>query len=296
MKNLKSKFVILPILSLALCSCGKVDEYKHLLIEGDANVILLIGQSNASGNSPYEYLENTHNEVYNTFLKGTDNVLTSYYVHSSNHIEYFEPTRFGMADSSKFFGPEVGIADVFRKENTTTYIIKYAIGGTTLDDQWLDTKMNRGDLYNGSIEWFKEKLGYLQENHVNPHLIGMFWMQGEGDSHSGLEYKYEENLKHMISYYREDLKDYYVDHLNFVDAYISTKTAWPNPVPVNECKQKVADSDPHNFVIKTNGEDETAIDLNLKRASNQGEDAAHYDAQSELLLGQTAGTIIKNNM
>lgn len=290
------RILSISILSMILlASCGDpVDEYKHLLKPGKANVILITGQSNASGNSPWSFLETKSPDIFNKFSKPNEKVLTNYYVHSSNYLNFFEPTRFGMADHEKTFGPEIGIADVFSSSSTPTYIIKYAIGGTTLDNQWLDTKCNRGELYNDSIEWFKKQINYLKKFDIEPTIIGQFWMQGEGDSHSGLEYKYEQNLRSLISYYREDLKEYYQDHYIFVDAYISTKTSWPNPGPVNEGKQKVADSDPYTFCIKTNGEDETAINLDVKAHENEGDDLAHYSCLSEILLGQTVGKILLN--
>ena len=293
---MKKLLVLSSISMLLLSGCAPKDEYKHLLTKGKANIILIIGQSNASGNSPSEFLENKEPDIYSKYKVGNEKVLTNYYVHVSNYINYFEPTRFGMADAKNYFGPEIGIADVFNNVDETTYIIKYAIGGSTLDNEWLDTNGNRGRYYNDSINWFKEKLEYLKSNGVEPNIVGQFWMQGEGDSHSGLEIKYESNERNLIEYYREDLKDYYQDHYLFVDAYISTKTTWPSPDKVNEGKQKVADSDPYVYCIKTNGEDDTALDLNLKKSSGEGDDAAHYDSISQLKLGQEVGRIIKENI
>lgn len=286
-------FSIIP--TMLLSACAPKDEYKHLLKKGKANIILITGQSNASGNSPCEFLESKTPDVYTMYKNGNEKILTNYYVHSSNHIDYFEPTRFGMADAKNYFGPEIGIADVFNNVDETTYIIKFAIGGSTLDNEWLDTNGNRGRYYNDSINWFKEKLEYLKSNGVEPNIVGQFWMQGEGDSHSGLEIKYESNERNLIKYYREDLKDYYNDHFLFVDAYISTKTSWPLPNEVNKGKQNIADSDPYVYCIKTNGEDESALDLNLKSQSNEGNDWAHYDSISQLKLGQRVGQIIKEN-
>lgn len=291
---MKKLFLLSAVSILLLPGCNKSkDKYQNLIVPGKANVILITGQSNASGNSPWKYLETKNPEIFNKFNKGINNVLTNYYVHSSNNINCFEPTKFGMADSKDFFGPEIGIADVFSDENEVTYIIKFAIGGSVLDNEWLDSNGGKGKYYNDSINWFKNKLGYLETKGVQPNIIGQFWMQGEGDSHSGLEIKYENNLKSLISYYRNDLKDYYENNYTFVDAYISTKTGWPLPNDVNACKQRVADDDPFVYCIKTNGEDETAIDLDLKFHVGEGEDQAHYGCESELLLGQTVGRILK---
>lgn len=293
------KFLIISntlMLLLSGCNAKQKDIYKKLIKPGKANVILITGQSNASGNSPWMYLKEKNPEVYNKFKDGVNNVLTSYYVHSSNYKKYFSPTTFGMADFKDFFGPEIGIADVFSKSNEVTYIIKYAIGGSRLDNEWLNSNGERGKLYNDSIDWFKKRLKYLKSRGVQPNIVGQFWMQGESDSNDEFGYKYGTNLSNMISFYRNDLKDYYMDHYTFVDAYISTKTLWPNPNLVNNQKQIVADSDSNVFCIKTNGEDENAINLDVKLHSGEGDDQAHYDSQSQYLLGERAGKIIQENL
>lgn len=294
------KLVLLSSISILLLSgCGPSthgDKYHDLIRPGKANVILITGQSNASGNSPWEFLQSKNPYIYNKFKDGVTNVLTSYYVHDSNNYEYFAPTKFGMGDAESLFGPEIGIADVFSEANGFTYIIKFAVGGTRLYDNWLNSHGQRGRLYNDSIDWFKKRLEYLKENGVEPNIVGQFWMQGEGDSTDAWGSVYGENLKNIISFYREDLKDYYQDYYTFVDAYISTKTVWPNPILINQQKQMVADSDPNVFCIKTNGEDESAINLDIKSHSGEGDDIAHYDSQSEVVLGQRAGQIIRENL
>lgn len=292
MKNFKI-LLLFPVVLLTT-GCKPRDKYKKLIKPGFANVILIIGQSNASGNSPYEYLKETNPDVYERYKNGYEKILTSYYVHSSNNISYYEPTRFGMADSIKYFGPEIGIAEAFSSIEENTYIIKYAIGATILHYDWLNGNLERGKIYNDSIDWFKEKLEYLKSKKVEPKIKGMFWMQGEGDSREDIGPYYEQNTKNLISFYREDLKDYYENSFKFVDAYISTKTLWQRADLVNSAKQNIADNDPNVYCIKTNGEDKDSINLDIKSHSNQGDDMAHYDAQSQLLLGFTAGNIIKN--
>ena len=295
---MKKIFLLCHVSILLLSGCGAPhqDKYNDLIKPGKANVILITGQSNASGNSPWEFLQSKNPYIYNKFTTGVTNVLTSHYVSDKRLNEYFEPTRFGLADADSLFGPEIGIADAFSEANGFTYIIKFAVGATRLYNEWLNSKGQRGRLYNDSVDWFKNRLNYLKSRKVEPNIVGQFWMQGEGDSTDEWGSVYASNLTNMISFYREDLKDYYQDHYTFVDAYISTKTIWPNPTLVNEQKQMVADADSNVFCIKTNGEDETAINLNLKYFSNEGDDRAHYDCQSELLLGQRAGQIIKENI
>ena len=118
------KLLLIPSVSiLLLSSCGPDthnDKYRDLIRPGKANVILVTGQSNASGNSPWEFLHSKNPTIYSKFKNGVTNVLTSYYVHDNNNYEYFAPTKFGMGDAESLFGPEIGIADVFSEANGFT--------------------------------------------------------------------------------------------------------------------------------------------------------------------------------
>lgn len=296
MKNLFKASLLMPLLLLAGCDAAE-DAYKDLLVRGDANVIFIAGQSNASGNSPWSYLETKEPEVYNKFIAGTNNVLVSYNnVLNNRHNKYFEPCKFGMGDADSLFGPEIGIADVFSKENTTTYIIKYAIGGSRLNGEWLDQNGKKHDYYNGAMNWFNQKMKYLKRNHVKTHLIGMFWMQGESDSFDPHNLSFARNHANLVNYFREDLEHYCDNGFNFVDAFISNKTIWWDYTTVNTTKENVSNSNAHNFLIKTNGEDATALDLNVKSASGEGEDGAHYSSIDEVKLGRRAGEILKANI
>lgn len=294
------KLLFLPVVSaLLLTSCNNIpkeDKYGNLIRSGKANVILITGQSNASGYSESSFLQSKNPYIYNKFREGVTNVFTSYYAQDKRRNEYFEPTRFGLAESDSMFGPEIGVADVFSEANGFTYIIKFAVGATKLQGDWLNSNGERGRYYNDSIDWFQKRLNYLESRGVEPNIIGQFWMQGEADSTKELCTSYGSSLKNLISFYRNDLQKYYDDHYTFVDACISAKTSWPNPEVVNEQKQKVSDADPNVFCIKTNGEDETALNLDVKSHSGEGDDTAHYDSQSQVLLGQRAGQIIRENI
>lgn len=295
MKFYSRIFLLIPMLLTAGCNKTE-DPNKELIVKGDANVILIAGQSNASGNTVWSYLEQKSPDVYNKFVNGNSKVLVSYSNSFERHNEYFEPCKFGMGDSDELFGPEIGIADIFSNDDKTTYIIKYAVGATQLDGQWLDGNGKRYKLYNKAIKWFNNKIKYLRKNGVKPHVAGMFWMQGESDSYQPQNLVFERNHTNLVNYFREDLKRYCTNDLNFVDAFISSKTIWWDHQTVNNVKEKVSKLNPHNFLIKTNGEDETALNLDVKSDCNEGDDMAHYSSLSELELGRRAGQIIKENM
>ena len=133
----------------------------------------------------------------------------------------------------------------------------------------------------------------MERQGKNPRVRGVFWMQGESDTFSDNREKYGDMQQVFYEYLRHDLNKWIYDHFNFVDAYIFTRgIAWYKPEIINDAKQAFADRNEHCYCIKTNGEDETAIKLYLKCETGEGDDLAHYDSASTLLLGRTAGELI----
>lgn len=153
-------FLGLVSFSVTICSCSVNKGLKY------DNVYLIMGQSNASGNSPYRFLEVKKPDIYNKFSNGgVKNVLTTY----DNYFwkdEEFKPTTFAMADQfwedgPYSFGPEVGIADILSAKKETSYIIKAACSGTSLSHQWLDVYGNKNELYEYMINFIKKQMQLL---------------------------------------------------------------------------------------------------------------------------------------
>ena len=280
--------IIIPLLAM-LSSCAKYQP-KPL----DPNVIyddvyLIMGQSNASGVSPYSFLESSEPEVYQRYSEGNDKVLISY--DCDNRIEKnYVPTKFGFGNNETFFGPEIGIAETLSQKEETSYIIKASWSGSCLQKEYIHKNGFKVKYYPRFIKFIKSQLKALEKDGKTPRVRGVFWMQGESDSfllEDGDYYKVE---KYLLDYLRIDLNPWIYDHFNFVDAYIFTRgICWTEPERINTAKQRIADENEHCYCIKTNGEDENAIRLSLKCESDEGDDLAHYDSKSMLLLGKTAG-------
>ena len=290
---MKFKSLILA-LSICLISCSKDYIVKPFdpKVHYD-NVYLIMGQSNATGVASWSFLETKAPEVYQRFIVGEPQVLMSYDMYYYIDEQY-QPVKFGFGAEQEFFGPEIGIADVLRQENETSYIIKATLSGSCLQDQYMDYAGTKYELYDRFASFIMQQLNVLKEEGKNPRLRGLFWMQGEGDSIAWAAKSYGRALKQFVNSLRKDFNEYVYGYMNFVDAYISTKSPyWENPNGVNEGKESFKNSKEHNYCIKTNGEDEDAIDLTLKSLSGEDPyDAAHYDSLSMLLLGQTAGKLL----
>ena len=288
--KLSKLLLTLPIV-LSLTGC---DNTSYNPKELDANktyenVYLIMGQSNASGVSPFSYVESYEPELYQRYMKGNEKVLITYDVDGRVENNYV-PTKFGYGCNEETFGPEIGIAEVLSQKQDLSYIIKASYGGTCLMTQYVSEKGKKHELYNHYINFIKQQLMKLEGEGKNPRLRGVFWMQGESDSFLDYKDQYDKAEQYFFDYLRHDLNEWIYEYFNIVDAYIFTRgICWVDPEVINGCKDKFAANNEHAYCIKTNGEDETAIKLYLKCETDEGDDLAHYDSKSMLLLGKTAG-------
>ena len=288
------RFVLLLPLVCSISGCS--GEYKPKELDPNvaySDVYLIMGQSNASGVSQHVYLENSDPELYQKYKQGNSNVLISY--DTDKRIESnFVSTKFGFGYNEEFFGPEIGIAETLEQYEELSYIIKAAAGGTCLRTEYVTEKGKKKDLYYRFVKFIKKQLKALESDKKIPRVRGVFWMQGESDSFLSESAKYKDAELYFLKYLRIDLNNWIYDHFNFVDAYIYTRgICWVNPEIINDCKQQIADENEHCYCIKTNGEDEAAIKLNIKTETGEDpNDLAHYDSKSMVLLGKTAGTYL----
>ena len=292
---MKIRHLLLTLIAaISLSSCDKTSYQPKELDPNTTydSVYLIMGQSNASGVSPHSFLKDSNPDIYTKYVEGNSKVLISY--DTDNRIEKnFVTTKFGYGNTDEFFGPEIGIAETISQTEESSYIIKATFSGSCLMTQYVDKNGGKHELYNRFIDFIKGQLNALTSSGKNPRVKGVFWMQGESDSF--LEYKnqYQKAEQHFYEYLRHDLNDWIYEYFNFVDAYIcTTSKTWPDAEVINECKEHFANANEHCYCIKTNGEDDNAINLTIKSQTGEGDDVAHYDSKSMLLLGLTAGSYL----
>jgi hypothetical protein len=106
------------------------------------------------------------------------------------------------------FGPEVTFGNTLHTmfPDDNIYLVKYAIGGSTLADaanQW--TPNGSGGVYNAFKTSVDAALKNLSDARLSPSIAGMVWMQGESDaSSSAYASLYEANLTNLIGTVRSD--------------------------------------------------------------------------------------------
>ena len=252
-----------------------------------ATVILLGGQSNASGCSLDEYLQkNVSAEKYEEYEKGYDNVYINYIsgAHVSNGFVKCA-TRQGELEGA--FGPELGLAEKLHElyPDRQFFIIKCAWGGTNLFEQWLSPSSTgkTGDLYKQFVAFVEANMQYLTDKNYDVEIAGMCWMQGESDSFS-VEHAtgYETHLTNFLKDVRKKFDRYAAaDGIAFVDAFIADNPVyWVYCEYVNQSKVAVAEKSPMNVVIDT-----VSIGLTCSNEPEGNPDMAHYDSMSEIKLG-----------
>ncbi len=253
----------------------------------EATVIILAGQSNASGASRDDYLrQNVTAEQYAEYESGYANVYINY-VAGANVSNGFVPCGVRQGENEDFFGPELGMADKLNEvaPDRTFFIIKCAWGGSNLHHQWLSpTSFGRtGELYRSFVTFVKANLAYLERKNYDVKIEAMCWMQGESDAClADKASAYGKHLKNLMKDVRKEFKAYASeDGIGFVDALIADNPSyWVHYELVNEAKRSVAGLSDRNALIDT-----VALGLSCSEEPEGAPDMAHYDSLSELQLG-----------
>jgi len=298
------KILVILVLLISLMpftSCKKEENLgaitdfsiKDSLSDGNGEnvrVILLYGQSNATGCSNSKYLQEKDSKTYEKANKGIDNVYINYCCEngSNSSNNEFVICSLGNGATKEHFGPEVGIGLTYQNEGLKCFIIKYSWGGSILDNQWLNGNYKPGELYEAAINFTKTSLDYLINKGYDYQIDGICWMQGESDSTIKLSKRYYQNTKSFVSFLRNDLVTYQKT-IDFIDAGISNSSYWKQYKTINEAKIKFSNDDDHNYYFDT-----IEAGLHYNQEPLDKPDIAHYDSESELLLGKLFGSFAIN--
>ena len=300
-KKIKILLTVCAIFALVVLLCATVGVICHqkskttfavadMLPDGGgqkATVILLAGQSNASGCSLDEYLQkNVSAEKYAEYQSGYENVYINY-LSGAHTSQGFVKCATLQGEIAGGFGPELGLAEKLHEmyPDRTFFIIKCAWGGTNLFQQWLSptSKGKTGELYEQFVAYVSSSLEYLRAKNYDVEIAGMCWMQGESDSFSiEASEQYGEHLENLIRDVRRRFARYAAeDGIAFVDAHIAANPVfWVYYEGVNRGKDAVAAKSPLNVVIDTN-----AAGLCCTQEPADNPDIPHYDSLSEIKLG-----------
>lgn len=303
-------------LFLCLCACGASEHAKEDTTEDQtvylnmnteypaaealpdgqgqrAKVIVLIGQSNATGCSLTEYLQGCVDaQQYAQYEAGFESVLINYCLddHKYSSGGAFVRTDLSCAAGQGCFGPEVGMAEVLSAAypDQTVFILKYTMSGYSLHHHWLCAG-ERGSIYQAFLSFAKTYMDALLAEGYDARIGAVCWMQGESDTTDFKASHYLENQIALTSYLRQDLAEYAEDGgIYWIDAGISNSPYCEPAYPaINQAKEQFAALSDMNLYFST-------IDAGFTvHKEPQGDpDWGHYDAASELALGRTFGEMI----
>lgn len=259
--------------------------------EGEkTRVILLLGQSNASGASINAYLEKAVGpEQYGRYTEGFDSVLINYCVddHNASSQGSFVKVDMTCGANTGFFGPEVGMAEVLSQAypDETVFILKFTMSGYSLHHHWLRQRQ-RGSIYDACMKFVGTYMDYLRLKNYDASIGAICWMQGESDTTEFKASQYLENQKAFMAYLRQDLAVYAEDGgIYFIDAGISNSPyCEPGYPQINEAKEQLSLLSPMNRYFSTI---DAGFTIHLEPEGDP--DWGHYDALCELELGRIFG-------
>lgn len=256
-------------------------------------VILLMGQSNATGIGHLEYLQkNINAEQFVTYESGFDSVLINYCVDNHRNCSNgeFVNVDLNCAVDDGYFGPEVGMAEKFSEEwgDEEVIILKYTYSGTSLYSQWL-ANGQRGSIYKAMKRYVNTYMKALRNAGYDARLGAICWMQGESDSVSDIaKARYYKAQSNFVSYLREDFARYAEEGgICFIDAGISDSSNWTGYQTVNAAKERMATDSDLNYYFSTI---DAGLTYHLEPEGNP--DLAHYDSLSTLKLGHLFGDYV----
>ncbi|MBR2446023.1 MAG: hypothetical protein IKB28_05075 [Clostridia bacterium] len=312
---MKKFYIILLSLLVCLCACapmgsGQEDTTEDVTVwlnmnteypteelpRGDghpAKVILLLGQSNATGCSLTSYLKQSVGaEQYAVYESGFDSVRINFCLDDHKYTSggAFVKTDLMCAAGDGYFGPELGMAEVLAGAfpDETVFILKYSMSGYSLHHHWLCAG-ERGSIYEACMEFVTTYLQALTDAGYDARVGAVCWMQGESDTTDFKASKYLANQSAFAAYLREDLAAYAEQGgIYFIDAGISNSPYCEPAYPaINEAKVAFAAQSELNLYFST-------IDAGytVHKEPEGDPDWGHYDAESELALGHRFGELI----
>lgn len=294
MKKTINLCVLILFMAILFFGCGEKPKINSLNINFDfvindtledgkgeaVKVVILAGQSNATGVAHTEILkEKVSKEKYDKYVLGQNNVFINYNTENGlNKSDGFVHTN---VESYNIFGPEIGLSERLGEEKENYFIIKYSYGGSNLYEHW---KKENKCLYKGLVNYTNKSMQYLKSKNYKPQIVAMCWMQGESDAFGKTSTKYYANTKNFVNSIRQEF-----GNIKWIDAGISDSPYWKEYKTINDCKLKFSKLSKNNYFIDT-----IAEGLTFSLEPKENPDLAHYDALSQIKLGNLFAEAILN--
>ena len=215
MQKLLMSLVVLSLVSLWTGTLNADDDQT-------LRVFIFAGQSNMEGADshvskvanfpPFHGLDEEQTDVLYSYNMGRNDA------HLSNGWVKLKSVN-------NWVGPELSFSREIRKQvKAPIAIIKCAVGGTTLGEDWNPDHPGGFKLYPKALKLVKDSLAELDKQGVDYRIEGLMWHQGENDMFND-DYRkaYGNNLSNFIKSWRRDLG---VKDLRFYIGELHCKSVW----------------------------------------------------------------------
>ncbi|MEM6504178.1 MAG: sialate O-acetylesterase [Planctomycetota bacterium] len=174
------------------------------------------------------------------------------------------------------FGPEITfgreMADALPDENIV--LIKYAVGGTSLDVDW---DPNTGPVYDAFTDTVANGLAALIGPGDTYEIAGMLWTQGERDANNDrTTAQYESDLTEFVGAIRADYGadlPFFLSRLSNRQRSASNAARWE---AIRTAQTQFAADDANAYLIDTDGTAFSVIPTGI----------IHFDTNGQIALGQ----------
>lgn len=262
-----------------------VSALRHLRVpvaNEPADLYVLFGQSNAEGAADVAALPPAlrgrlpGGRIWNAFTSAWQPVQAGV-----NNTTLAQPTR---------CGPELTLLDELAGTGPAVYLLKFAVGQTSLGPNpgpWNEWGPDAGELYGELLRRFDSAIAALRQDGLQPRLRGVCMMQGENDALStAAAQAYGTRLTTLVTRLRTDLAQRAVGagpELPFVLGLIDRllpPAVFPGTPAVRDAQAAIADTIPACAAVETSG---------LPRQA----DRVHLDTTGVLALGRTFAAALR---
>lgn len=250
---------------------------------GKVKVIILSGQSNASGCAPVSAIPEAEK-----YSNGFDNVLIRCKTDSIEKEEFIKTVP-SLGTAEGYFGPELGMAEILSKAfaGETIYLVKYTKGATTLANEFYPSyEREESVCFRGLVDWVDSSLQMLREQGLDPEIIAFAWMQGESDTFQpeGPGSYFNNELLFINELRSRFAEDSLPGGFFFIDAGITQ--IWQNYQTINNAKYRIATSTQRCVFINSN----------RYKLVCQENDINHFNSRDMIKLGNLFGIQIEERI
>jgi hypothetical protein len=145
---------------------------------------------------------------------------------------------------SKWHGMELPVIRELenRFPNNDIFVVKHALGGTSLHRHWNPTQSD--GLYAKWLGYYRNAIAQLSREYPEVRVVGLYWDQGESDGIDGKHGEYAANLKNLIATVRKDTG------LPTLPIFIRKHIfKGPNIDAIISAQKEIVEQDPHCYLL-----------------------------------------------